>query len=554
MINLIHRYMTLVLLVFLPNVAFAEAQDSIIISMHMKHSKHGYAATSTMQGKYTQSECLQGEGGTQPTLFIAKGDSAIKLYNKNQIKIRTIAERKLKRIVFRFQTTATSLKKGYCTVSSGNYDAASYTWEGENDLVVFTMTLPSKTYIHLTSVHLYLSEENLPNPIPTLNSLSDLRTIAENERIKLNIQDGKVLYSQDGKAYVSDNSGIVCIKNQELAWKNNDILNGVVEGIYHSFQDCPTLQVTDNTQISRLTFTSSPTTLNPTDITVDQLKDNAYQYVCLKEVTPDRLRVSDFFNLNATLPYPGALFNVTGYVLPLPAAEGTEETSYQVCPVARNGIEFLFKDKMQNAVSEACHIRVKLTRTLLADTWNTLCLPFSMSASQIDSIFGKTRIREFEKVENDVFLFKECDSIQGGKPYLFNPSRTVADPCFDDVTLIPEPQSIMNGGYGFVGIFSPYEMQTDGKQLFLNNGNLKKPSASSNKMAGMRAYFVIPSDAKHSKFFLFSDDTTGIRLITGQAKGKETGIYRMDGKKMNSPKTELRKGIYIINGQKTVIQ
>lgn len=552
MINLIHRYMTLVLLVFLPNVAFAEAQDSIIISMHMKHSKHGYAATSTMQGKYIQSECLQGEGGTQPTLFIARGDSAIKLYNKNQIKIRTITPGKLRKIVFRFQTTATSLKEGYCTVSSGNYDAASYTWEGENDLVIFTMTLPSKTYIHLTSVHIYLSEENLPNPIPTLNSLSDLRMIAENERIELNIRNGKVLYTEDGKTYVSDNSGIVCIKNQELTWQNNDILNGVVEGIYHSFQDCPTLQVTDNTQISRLTVTSSPIMLNPTDITVDQLKDNAYQYVCLKEITPDRLKVSDFFNLNTTLPYPGALFNVTGYVLPLPAAEGTGETSYHVCPIARNGIEFLFKDKMQNAVSEASRIRVKLTRTLLADTWNTLCLPFSVSASQINSIFGKTRIREFEKVENDVFLFKECDSIQGGKPYLFNPSRTVADPCFDDVTLVSQPQSIMNGGYGFVGVFSPYEMQTDGTQLFLNNGNLKKPSVSSNKMAGMRAYFVIPSVDALTKSFSLDNTLTSIKNIPKQPQDS-TAIYRLDGRKLNKSKAELRKGIYIIGGQKMII-
>ncbi len=552
MINLIHRYMTLVLLIFLPNVAFAEAQDSIIISMHMKHSKHSYAATSTMQGKYTQSECLQGEGGTQPTLFIAKGDSAIKLYNKNQIKIRTITPGKLKRIVFRFQTTATSLKKGYCTVSSGNYDAASYTWEGESDLVIFTMTLPSKTYIHLTSVHIYLSEENLPNPIPTLNSLSDLRTIAENERIELNIRNGKVLYTEDGKAYVSDNSGIVCIKNQELAWQDNDILNGVVEGIYHSFQDCPTLQVTDNTQIPRLTVTSSPTTLNPTDITVDQLKDNAYQYVCLKEIAPDQLKVSDFFNLNTTLPYPGALFNVTGYVLPLPTAEGTGETSYHVCPIARNGIEFLFKDKMQNTFSEASRIQVKLTRTLLADTWNTLCLPFSVSASQINSIFGKTRIREFEKVENDVFLFKECDSIQGGKPYLFNPSRTVADPCFDDVTLVSQPQSIMNGGYGFVGVFSPYEMQTDGTQLFLNNGNLKKPSVSSNKMAGMRAYFVIPSVDALTKSFSLDNTLTGIKNIPKQPQDS-TAIYRLDGRKLNKSKAELRKGIYIIGGQKMII-
>lgn len=551
-------YFVLALLFSFSSGIKAEIIDSIlIVDFYKRYPTTGVAASRDLHGHYSYVKTISHQGSVPSVAKdpATKTMSLVRLHKNNMICIYANPSYTIKKVVFEFLSPKTTFKEKEYILNTGTYDVASRTWTGESDTIEMVntrATTNTNDKICLKAFYVYLSTKDASPTIPILSSFSELRTITENQQVKLHIRNGKVIHVQDGKAYISDNSGIICIENPDLTWRGNDVLNGVVEGMHRLFHGVPFLRLTDNTQFSRLAVTSSDNDLIPTEISVNQLKDNVYQYVSLSEMTIEQVRVSDFLNLNTPLPYPGALFNVKGYVLPLSETESSEETSYHICPIARNGIEFLFKDKMQNTVSEMTHIRVKLARTLLAGKWNTLCLPFSVSAEQINSIFGKTRIREFERVENDVFLFRECDSIQGGKPYLFNPSKTVSDPCFDEVTLIPEPQGVMSGEYGFVGVFNPYEMQTDGTQLFLSNGNLKKPLASGNKMAGMRAYFVIPPVDAHTKSFSLDNTLTGIKGISRQSQDRNT-VYQLDGKRVINPKAGLRKGIYIIDRQKIVI-
>lgn len=110
-----------------------------------------------------------------------------------------------------------------------------------------------------------------------------------------------------------------------------------------------------------------------------------------------------------------------------------------------------------------------------------------------------------------------------------------------------EPTSVTVDGYSFCGTFAPYELKDN--ELFLNSKNvLAKPSATSKKMRGLRAYFRIDNPQSNAKV-AFMDTPTGIGEIkTG--KKQTTGVYNMLGQKLCQNVEDLPEGMYIINGKK----
>lgn len=128
------------------------------------------------------------------------------------------------------------------------------------------------------------------------------------------------------------------------------------------------------------------------------------------------------------------------------------------------------------------HIKCKeiysyqVQRTFSNDYWNTLCLPFDVKESQVQELFGNThRLRSFTgKVDaNSTMIFVEAKEIKAGVPYLLKPAETVENPVFTNViyaNATPTVVSDPTGAFSFVGAFNPTELQTDGTELFLGNG------------------------------------------------------------------------------------
>lgn len=170
---------------------------------------------------------------------------------------------------------------------------------------------------------------------------------------------------------------------------------------------------------------------------------------------------------------------------------------------------------------------VKLRRTLTANVWCPLCLPFDVTpesfATAANDVVADANpvLRTFTSVSEGVFTFDvvpAATTIAAGTPFLVKVTKQVTNPTFANVTVVNTPAEAVpaNSDYQFVGTYSPVNLNTDGTHLFLGtDGKLYKPgtTAGYNHMNGLRAYFQIPAAASGTRISLPGDETTAIQDI-----------------------------------------
>lgn len=239
-------------------------------------------------------------------------------------------------------------------------------------------------------------------------------------------------------------------------------------------------------------------------------------------------------------------------------------TKIEIIPTNKYDIVYRFSENDETthvgAVSDA---KVAIERTLSNEYWNTLCLPFSLSAEQITATFGEgTIITEFEDVnaEGTVMTFKEATRIEASKPYLFKPAKTVKNPVFEGVTITSKGAGSVtartNGNYAFIGTYSKYKMATDKSEVFITtSGKLSYPAEGTNTIKGMRAFIQLPITVNAKAFNLnIGGEATSIDTIDGGLFNGNATIYNLNGQKMSSDINGLAKGLYIVNGKKMIVK
>lgn len=152
-------------------------------------------------------------------------------------------------------------------------------------------------------------------------------------------------------------------------------------------------------------------------------------------------------------------------------------------------------------------VNASFTRSLTSSQFNTFCLPFALSAAQMEEFFGAGYdLEEFvssEIVGDELVLsFNKATSLEAGKPYLLQPSVNVVNPAFEGVTITAiAPADQESDTYiSFHGTFAPTELTGGNKNLlFLGAGNeLFWPAATGN-LKGFRAYFEVKGAAQKAK-------------------------------------------------------
>ena len=210
---------------------------------------------------------------------------------------------------------------------------------------------------------------------------------------------------------------------------------------------------------------------------------------------------------------------------------------------------------------------VTLTRTLQTGGWNTFCAPFStatpsgwtvkeLSSSAFDSSTGELTL-----------TFGAAESIEAGKPYLVKVTATVANPVFEGVTVSSTTTTTETTAVDFVPTLGLTEITGDDANdiLFVGSGNtLLHPTALPANMKGFRAYFLLKGEAALARAFRmdFGDgETTGIKEIYDlpiyDLQFNSSSCYDLSGRKIVNSKSvngKLQKGVYIVNGKKTVIK
>lgn len=203
-------------------------------------------------------------------------------------------------------------------------------------------------------------------------------------------------------------------------------------------------------------------------------------------------------------------------------------------------------------------VDVKLTRSLKAGLWNTICLPFDVTAEQVESVLKATgNVKEFDKEDKATatIFFKPATEMKAGVPYLIKPTEDAKVLNFKDVTInnVEEIDRINGNDYCICGVFGKYAMKTNGTELFLNAaGKFVAPAAATNTMKGFRAYFMVPSGTSAAAININIDgETTGINSIETEAtvNGK---VYNLNGQYVGNSLNGLKKGIYVVNGKKVI--
>lgn len=241
----------------------------------------------------------------------------------------------------------------------------------------------------------------------------------------------------------------------------------------------------------------------------------------------------------------------------------------------------------------AGYATITLNRTLKANQWNTLTLPFYMTEDEVKTAFGDgTQIIILNKAEtagsvaNLQFVYHEIQNILAGYPYLIKPKAMDAIETIESITVngkhldtATSPISINCGNYtakgtpGYSTADVPnktgYSINYKAGDIFLSDGNGKLyVSQGSSYGKGYRSYIEKNNDGQATaKSITMSmtgvDDgdqgtTTSISFTELAPEAiqaiRANGVYNLNGQKVANTTDGLPKGIYIVNGQKTIVK
>ncbi|MBP5716953.1 MAG: hypothetical protein J6W69_07540, partial [Bacteroidales bacterium] len=218
------------------------------------------------------------------------------------------------------------------------------------------------------------------------------------------------------------------------------------------------------------------------------------------------------------------------------------------------------------ANNDGMTLTVTLANRTIDTEWNTIALPFGVTAEQLTETFGAD-VKLYEltgsSLVGDVLglEFTSATSIEAGKPYFIKASADVVTPTFSNVTIDASANNPSATDYvDFIPTLGVTTVEgSDLREvLVLGAGNtLYNPSELPARMKGFRGFFrvhgVVANAAQFRMMFDEESDVTGI--VTTQVMSDELGnkscgiIYDLMGRR----KSGTTRGFYIRDGKKIVI-
>ncbi len=397
----------------------------------------------------------------------------------------------------------------------------------------------------------------------TCPDLMSAKDCVEGTLLSIGLHGAQVVYVDGDVAFVRDGSGAMAIQGVgDLGLAVGDMIEGKIVGTLIIADDVETVSISGD-DAALLGVTGSETVMPVSLSSTEEVAARACDFVKLtgtvrwdgeKAFVTDALgsvELSLDDSDEASLPYDGAVIDVEGIAMKRDEAavirlQGAEALVYVV------------DEKAQNVTGDAGGVDVRLVRTLDSSYWNTFCVPFTATATQVEQALGEgVQITQFiGQVEDGVMFFEAADCIEAGCPYLVKPAQTVANPVFSGVDMVDVAAKAVESldGYAFVGIYSPTAIRTDGSDLFIaTDGSLKKPTATGNVMNGMRAYISLPEGASSAsaKISIGMGEATGISSVEAMP-ATDGSIFSLDGRFLGKDASVLSRGVYIRDGKKFV--
>ncbi len=300
---------------------------------------------------------------------------------------------------------------------------------------------------------------------------------------------------------------------------------------------------------------------------------------------------------NLSIPGSGALFRVTvvadaGLVLGsshtanITACEFTRTADSQgenledvSFTIRITEFRTILDETSTSAPPAATGVDVRVMRTIKANEWSTICLPFAMSETQVKTAFGDdvklgdftgyTPIYDNDVVKAITVNFSEVTAIEANHPYIIKVSSAITEFTADGVTINPAEAKVSFGtttGTGKNKVYHPADFigtyvadfdfysEATSYPLFLNANKFYYATENTKHMKAFRAYFdfddYMPEAEPSSApiYISFKNETTGIRNIN--MAGETDSYYDLQGRRIETPS----KGLYIKNGRKVVLK
>ena len=224
-----------------------------------------------------------------------------------------------------------------------------------------------------------------------------------------------------------------------------------------------------------------------------------------------------------------------------------------------------------DAPEEATGVNVRVQRTIKANMWNTICLPFAMTESQVKEAFGSDVLlgdfTSWSSEEDDngdivglTLGFTSATGIEANRPYIIKVSSAVTEFSVEGVDVNASDKPVVQVGKKssergyFYGTYTVTNVPEE--DLFLN-GNKFWYSTGNSRVKGFRGYFELRDvltayyDDANSEVkvnMLLDDEQTAVGAIATDT-GSGT-VYDLQGRRM--PNDKLPRGIYIVNGNKVL--
>lgn len=219
-------------------------------------------------------------------------------------------------------------------------------------------------------------------------------------------------------------------------------------------------------------------------------------------------------------------------------------------------------------------IEILVKRSIPANQWNTICLPFEMTAEQVKEVFGEdvelAEFMDYEVNDDDTQIsvnfetaLLDEDGFMANYPYIIKTTKdigefkvtAVLEPCEDDAYVeydngkTGKKREVYGTFYGTLkaGTILPQY------SIFMNGGNFWY-SAGKSKMKAFRGYFEFvdilasPSAASTQMTLTLKNGTTGIEEVI--SVNEDESCYDLQGRKIRKPV----KGVYIQKGKKILVK
>lgn len=229
------------------------------------------------------------------------------------------------------------------------------------------------------------------------------------------------------------------------------------------------------------------------------------------------------------------------------------------------GGDLTLNEDETNTFNDGYVYNTTINRTLTADNWAGIVLPYDLTSDEVTTYFGtNAKVALFKSatvVSDDVtFAFETTtDDIPAGTPFLVKPSESITSlPTKAYATLEETISSTASNGYTFTGTYDGSTALSAG-DIYIASGNLFKTVSSSTTgtptIKGFRAYFKSSSSPAKALNFSVDGITTDIQNIeTDTTTIGNQKVYNLNGQYVGNSLEGLKSGVYISNGRKVIIK